>query len=116
MPTPEGLAPLGHSPAELDVQLTRLIETYTLRNISVLTHCRGGVGRAGVIACCWLLKLGLCGWAGDCESRDEAAELVRRVIGVVRTRRSLKAIETFEQARFLVEFVLYLGGNRGARR
>ncbi|KAI9271840.1 protein-tyrosine phosphatase-like protein, partial [Phascolomyces articulosus] len=23
---------------------------------NVLAHCRGGVGRAGVLACCWLLR------------------------------------------------------------
>ncbi|KAG5646297.1 hypothetical protein DXG03_003894 [Asterophora parasitica] len=59
IPIPEGLAPL--SPACLDAQLTKIINSYTLHGIPVLVHCRGGVGRAGVIACCWLIRLGLCG-------------------------------------------------------
>src|ERR1700723_700055 len=60
VPTPEGLAPL--EPATLDSYLTRLIGSYTQQGIPILVHCRGGVGRAGLIACCWILKLGLCGW------------------------------------------------------
>jgi len=82
-------------------------------------------GRAGLVACCWMLKLGLCGWIVPtledtisypvCENGDDVVkvhkgtlELVERVIGVVRRRRSVKAIETYEQVRFLVEFVEYL--------
>ncbi len=49
-------------PAVLDSHLTKLIESYTLRGDAILVHCRGAVGRAGIIACCWMLKLGLCGW------------------------------------------------------
>ncbi|KAG6378097.1 hypothetical protein JVT61DRAFT_13780 [Boletus reticuloceps] len=60
IPLPEGLVPL--SPKSLDADLDRIIERYTLQGISVLVHCRGGVGRAGLFACCWMLKLGLCGW------------------------------------------------------
>ena len=60
IPLPEGLTPL--SPKSLDADLDRIIEMYTLQGISVLVHCRGGVGRAGLFACCWMLKLGLCGW------------------------------------------------------
>ncbi|KAG8213781.1 hypothetical protein J3R82DRAFT_10492 [Butyriboletus roseoflavus] len=63
IPLPEGLTPL--SPKSLDADLDRIIEKYTLRGISVLVHCRGGVGRAGLFACCWMLKLGLCGWIED---------------------------------------------------
>ena len=106
--------------------------------MSVLVHCRGGVGRAGLFACCWMLKLGLCGWietdipsstatttsGADSETKrddDEAfrwdsetvvrrdtLQLVERVIEVVRRRRSVKAIETLEQVQFLVEYVDYL--------
>lgn len=60
VPLPEGLTPL--SPKSLDVDVDRIIQSYTLHGISVLVHCRGGVGRAGLFACCWMLKLGLCGW------------------------------------------------------
>ncbi|KAJ7188462.1 protein-tyrosine phosphatase-like protein [Mycena filopes] len=112
IPTPEGLAP--PSPAALDAHLTHIINMYTLRGIPILVHCRGGVGRAGVVACCWMLKLGLCGWLGDDPARPvggvgfDAVNLVERVIGIARRRRSVKAVETYEQVQFLVDFVEYL--------
>lgn len=118
IPIPEGLAPAS---LELfDVHLTRLISVYTLAGVPVLAHCRGGVGRAGLVACCWMLKLGLCGWvstSGDGEPtgegrvRRDTLEQVEKAIGIVRRRRSLKAIETYEQVKFLVGFVDYLRGN-----
>lgn len=70
-----------------------------------------------MVGCCWLLKLGLCGWietgwsgggwSSDVVRRD-TLQLVERVIGVVRRRRSVKAVETYEQVKFLVEYVDYL--------
>ncbi|KAI8969578.1 hypothetical protein BD414DRAFT_503071 [Trametes punicea] len=122
IPIPEGLPP--NDPATLDSHLSKLIDTYTLRGSAILVHCRGGVGRAGIIACCWMLKLGLCGWL-DREDFDAPSEhassgenptvvssrtlrLVERLIGVVRRRRSPKAIETYEQVRFLVDYVEFL--------
>ena len=47
----------------LNDQLDFLIQKYTLQGQNMLVHCRGGVGRAGLVACCWMLKMGLCGWA-----------------------------------------------------
>ncbi|KAJ7124902.1 protein-tyrosine phosphatase-like protein [Mycena epipterygia] len=114
IPTPEGLAP--PSPASLDAHLTHIINAYTLRGVPILVHCRGGVGRAGVVACCWMLKLGLCGWlSGDgpvlaCGVQSDTVQLVERVIGIARRRRSIKAVETYEQVKFLVDFVEYLRG------
>ncbi|KAF5389368.1 hypothetical protein D9757_004372 [Collybiopsis confluens] len=119
LPTPEGLAP-SLSPGLLDKELSILIQNYTLRGIPVLVHCR-----AGVISACWVLKLGLCGWLSDKPSpvaspsdllsnstefniRQDALELLEKVIAVVRRRRSVKAIETFEQAQFLLDFIEYL--------
>ncbi|KAM5543103.1 hypothetical protein V8D89_002977 [Ganoderma adspersum] len=139
LPIPEGLAPM--EPAMLDTHLTKLIESYTLRGEAILVHCRGGVGRAGVIACCWMLKLGLCGWTEPShgESGVSAAEpvvsrevvpsqapraeqvgrqtlrLVERLISVVRRRRSLKAVETYEQVKFLVEYVEFLKDQAASR-
>jgi protein-tyrosine phosphatase len=122
LPTPEGLSP-SLAPADLDRELTSLIQNYTLRGLPVLVHCRGGVGRAGVIACCWIIKLGLCGWFGADSSgppletdpttpttavRADTLDLVEKVISVVRRRRSVKAVETYEQAKFLVDFIEYL--------
>ncbi|KAJ4468235.1 hypothetical protein J3R30DRAFT_1686976 [Lentinula aciculospora] len=132
LPTPEGLAP-ALSPALLDKELATLIQSYTLRGIPVLVHCRGGVGRAGVISACWILKLGLCGWLNDASSsvismskssssatdganmpllqsllKQDTLELVEKVIAVVRRRRSVKAVETYEQVQFLVDFIEHL--------
>lgn len=108
---------------DFDAQLTKLIDSYTLSGKSVLVHCRGGVGRAGLVACCWVLKLGLCGWVGNASMlkstapedlpdwdealpiRKDTLQLVERVISVIRRRRSPKAVETYEQVRFLVDFV-----------
>jgi len=113
LPIPEGLAPL--EPAHLDTHLIRLINRYTLRGVPILVHCRGGVGRAGVVACCWAIRLGLCGWMDDpCAPtqdtfpNDEILTYVERVISFVRRRRSMKAIETYEQVKFLVDYVDYL--------
>ncbi|KAG1813827.1 phosphatases II [Suillus variegatus] len=92
IPLPEGLAPL--SPQSLDESLTKLIDNYTMRGASILVHCRGGLGRAGLVACCWVLKIGLCGWING------YLQLVERAITVVRRRRSIKAIETLEQYGF----------------
>ncbi|KAG1800523.1 hypothetical protein EV424DRAFT_1587116 [Suillus variegatus] len=120
IPLPEGLAPL--SPQSLDESLTKLIDNYTMRGASILVHCRGGLGRAGLVACCWVLKIGLCGWinvdlspnpaegADGLENyvRRDTLQLVERAITVVRRRRSIKAIETLEQVRFLTEYVDFL--------
>ncbi|CAA7259261.1 unnamed protein product [Cyclocybe aegerita] len=121
LPTPEGLPPVSTS--HLDDYLVDLINRYTLRGIPILVHCRGGVGRAGVIACCWMIRLGLCGWVEDTpltknpadfadtanpNPSPESVAFVERVIGLVRRRRSLKAVETYEQVKFLVDYVDHL--------
>ncbi|KAG7090832.1 hypothetical protein E1B28_009914 [Marasmius oreades] len=109
LPTPEGLPPTL-SPDALDTELTPLINRYTLQGVSILVHCRGGVGRAGVVACCWTIKLGLCGWL-DPNATGNPAESVRfveKVVSVLRRRRGAKAVETYEQAKFLVDYVEYL--------
>ena len=118
---PEGLPPLDVD--VFDAHLTRLIDTYTLTGRHVLVHCRGGVGRAGLVACCWMVKLGLCGWleaephTGDANAvsettrgpvRSDTLHLVQRALAVVRLQRSPTAIETFEQVKFLVDYVEHL--------
>ncbi|KAF9196675.1 hypothetical protein BGZ50_008620, partial [Haplosporangium sp. Z 11] len=55
------------------------------------------VGRAAVVACCWLLRLGY--FKNHCE-----------VIDWVRAQRSPKAIETREQAQFVAGYQLWAQG------
>ena len=55
-----------------------------------------GVGRAGLFACCWLLKNLYC----------LSAE---RAIRYIRIRRSPKAIETMRQAEFIIHYSQYVG-------
>lgn len=128
LPIPEGLAPT--SAACLDTYLMDLINRYTLRGVPILVHCRGGVGRAGVVASCWVIRLGLCGWLDNAYSfsniisgstiayangsitspapGQDPVAFVEKVITLVRRRRSAKAVETYEQVKFLVEYVEYL--------
>lgn len=59
LPMAEGFAPTNVQ--EMDAAMTSIVQDCTLRGINVLVHCRGGVGRAGLIACSWLLKMGFVG-------------------------------------------------------
>lgn len=68
---------------------------------NVAVHCRGGVGRAGVIAACVLLELGLA------TSGRGAIEQVRRL-------RCRQAIESYRQEKFVVQFAKSIGFPRVA--
>lgn len=104
----------------------------------------GGVGRAGLTACAWAIKMGFVqphpslavveeaalrqsrraaassfahSSASSGSSRAELpAELehqivmsvVERVIAMIRSRRGLKAIESFEQVQFLAAYIRWL--------
>ncbi|PWY99275.1 hypothetical protein BCV70DRAFT_140106, partial [Testicularia cyperi] len=59
LPMAEGFAPTDVR--EMDTAITSVVTDYTLRGTNVLVHCRGGVGRAGLIACAWMLKMGFVG-------------------------------------------------------
>ncbi|KAL8290286.1 hypothetical protein RQP46_003225 [Phenoliferia psychrophenolica] len=117
IPMVEGFAPA--SPAELDAHLARIIRCHSLRGEAVLAHCRGGIGRAGLVSCCWMIKCGLLGLdlslKGDA-ARVEAMRIVERVIEVVRRRRSVKAIETPQQVHFLLDYISYLQSQAQAVR
>ncbi|GAA5965405.1 hypothetical protein JCM21900_004785 [Sporobolomyces salmonicolor] len=120
IPMVEGFAP--SSPSSLDVQLECLIQNHTLRGESVLAHCRGGIGRAGLVASCWMIKMGFVGAAGTGmvgereESevdwmKEEPMRILERVIELIRRRRSVKSIETTHQVLFLLQYIIYLQQN-----
>ncbi|KAI9313990.1 protein-tyrosine phosphatase-like protein [Dichotomocladium elegans] len=93
LPMVEGSCP--SSLAEVD-HVINYINVVIRKGENVLTHCRGGVGRAGLIACCWLLNNLFC----------LSAE---RAIRYVRIRRSPKAIETMRQAEFVIHYSQHIG-------
>ncbi|CAE6483742.1 unnamed protein product [Rhizoctonia solani] len=151
LPMPEGLCPL--SVQTMSEHMDQIIRDYTLAGRHALVHCRGGVGRAGLVACVWMLKLGICGLPQSRQQQESVAqqpaisdsvdtvqttnarepvirdpttqtppehlmherkvprdsmELLERVVYIIRRQRSVKAIETYEQVRFLLEFIEYL--------
>lgn len=67
-----------------------------------------------------MIRLGLCGWFDQgtpasfhLTTQDKARDqdtiaFVEKVIALVRRRRSMKAIETYEQVEFLVNYVDHL--------
>ncbi|KAI8328826.1 protein-tyrosine phosphatase-like protein [Chlamydoabsidia padenii] len=80
---------------EIDKVITIVNDKIWKRGENVLTHCRGGVGRAGLFACCWLINNTLC----------LSAE---RAIRFVRVRRSPKAIETMRQAEYVIRYAQFV--------
>ncbi|KAJ3120778.1 hypothetical protein HK101_006882, partial [Irineochytrium annulatum] len=75
-------------------EVERVLEEIELRikdGLNVLCHCRGGIGRAGLIACCFLIRRGYVYSAA-------------RAIQYVRVRRSPKAIETQRQEDFIMAY------------
>ncbi|GMK53800.1 hypothetical protein CspeluHIS016_0103860 [Cutaneotrichosporon spelunceum] len=56
LPMPDGFTPV--SLQLFDAQVSLIAERYTLQGINVLVHCRGGIGRAGLTACAWAIKMG----------------------------------------------------------
>ncbi|WWC64387.1 uncharacterized protein I303_106997 [Kwoniella dejecticola CBS 10117] len=139
LPMPDGFTPVNI--ALFDSQVTLIATKYSLQGVNVLVHCRGGVGRAGLTACAWAIKMGfvqphpslaLVESAARNKSKTTTsstvptsaaasappipAELehqivmsvVERVIAMIRSRRGLKAIESFEQVQFLAKYVSWL--------
>lgn len=128
IPMPEGLTP--SSLTTFDEHVEKVIRNYTLKGVHVLAHCRAGVGRAGLTACAWAIKMGIAGPLPDLElqlsqlieeGQDSQAicenarvmSTVERVICLIRRRRSIKAIETFEQVNFLASYVAWLRRESG---
>ncbi|GAA5867806.1 hypothetical protein JCM8547_005244, partial [Rhodosporidiobolus lusitaniae] len=110
LPCVEGYA--FESPQFLDGHLARIVRDYTLKGKSVLAHCRGGIGRAGLVAASWMLKMGMVTTAKEGGrggfGEEDTMEVVVKVIELIRKRRSVKAIETAHQVHFLVQYVQYL--------
>ena len=67
----------------------------TSRGGRVAVHCRGGVGRAGMLAACYLLQTG--------EARTS-----KQAIALVRKRRCKQAVETRRQEDFVVQYSKWL--------
>ncbi|KAK8853064.1 hypothetical protein IAR55_003765 [Kwoniella newhampshirensis] len=127
LPMPDGFTPV--SMGLFDAQVTLIATKYTLQGINVLVHCRGGVGRAGLTACAWAIKMGFVQPHPSLAIVEDAAKrqrrssqdpppaelehqivmsVVERVIAMIRCRRGLKAIESFEQVMFLARYVGWL--------
>ncbi|CAO3589088.1 unnamed protein product [Absidia cylindrospora] len=92
LPMVEGSCP--DTLEEVD-NVINIVNSKIWKGENVLTHCRGGVGRAGLFACCWLINNTLC----------LSAE---RAIRFVRVRRSPKAIETMRQAEFVIHYAQFI--------
>ena len=58
---------------------------------NVLIHCRGGIGRAGMVACCVLIYL------KECESTEDAVKKVRGI-------RDKRCVESKKQYDYIVSF------------
>ena len=70
--------------------------TPTLPAAGLVFHCRGGVGRAGMMGACLALRLGL--------TPTSAA-----AVGWVRQRRCNRAVETAKQEEFIDRYAKYIG-------
>ncbi|KAJ3396707.1 hypothetical protein HDU92_002073 [Lobulomyces angularis] len=95
LPIVEGSCP--QTVQELDIVLNEIEKT--LKNLeNVLVHCRGGIGRAGLVVCCYLLK------SKTCSSTSQSIKLVRSL-------RSPKAIETKRQEDYIRLYEIFLNSN-----
>ena len=61
---------------------------------SILIHCRGGIGRASMIACCILRSIGL-QWKP------------KNIIRLLRKRRDKRAVESIKQEDFVRDYCQY---------
>lgn len=111
-PMPEGLHPPNL--IEFYDRIDIILQQFTFQGVDVLAHCRGGVGRASLIACAWMLRMGLVANTLTPSSQLHVDEyhhvlnILKSTISIVRRRRSIKAIETYEQVKFLFDFIILL--------
>lgn len=67
-------------------------------NGNVLVHCRGGVGRAGLVTCCVLSEL--CSFPSD----DSSSSGPKLAIEFVRKRRDKRCVESRKQEDFVAKY------------
>lgn len=102
-------------------------------SIQTRTDELGGIGRAGLTACAWAIKMGFVqphpslsiskpdpkpsssrksksrpAVPSNEEERAIVMSMVERVIAMIRCRRGLKAIESMEQVQFLATYTTWL--------
>lgn len=84
LPIPDGEVP---EPAAALLLVDRIVAALAAKQ-TVVVHCRGGLGRAGTIAACTLVRLG--------ETPKDAMATVRRVRpGAIENRRQERFVEQF---------------------
>lgn len=89
----------GKSPNSCE-DMERLLKELESIGGNVLCHCRGGIGRAAVIACCYLL-------------RKRLVQTPVESVAHLREKRSPKAVETEEQSDFIIKYFSFLQKMRG---
>jgi protein-tyrosine phosphatase len=84
----------GGTPSSLQEleNILNLLSNELLQSKSIVCHCRCGIGRAGLVAACLLIRLGICTDASS-------------AIHFVRSKRHIKAIETQSQEHFIKTYV-----------
>jgi len=88
----------SHSPEEFDVQVMNSIFEGILNNKKVICHCRGGIGRAGTVASCLLMKAKIC--RGP-----------KNAISTVRALRDPKCVESRKQEDFIDKYSKVMTGS-----
>lgn len=93
LPVPDQSIPNQDRFPPLWANLTKILQSELSAGKKVLLHCRGGLGRTGLVAALLLMDLGSC---------------ARDAIAAVRAARSPRAIETREQEKYVREYKPYL--------
>jgi len=84
----------NEKPNDFERTLLDQIDAALSKGKRVICHCRGGIGRAGTIACCMLIKFGL---AKSCK---EAVNMVREI-------RDPRCVESKKQMDFILSYSAY---------
>ncbi|KAI9267392.1 protein-tyrosine phosphatase-like protein [Sporodiniella umbellata] len=92
----------GGCPDSMSVMETTVesINALLRQGSNVLIHCRAGIGRAGLVASCWLLENFLC-------------QTAEKAVSVVRSQRSVRAVETLKQANYIIRYLISMRQRHG---